>query len=118
MVTHVVIALAVVVLHELGHLAAAFSLGIPVKRVGVTWKGMYIVRETGPAMANLITTLAGPLLNLALAIAWPVSREFALANMVFAIGNLLPLQGSDGLRALALLSKGRLSKPILWSHIA
>jgi Zn-dependent protease len=96
------IGLSVIALHEAAHIMAARSLGIGVKRVGVSWKGMYIVRESGPPVANMITTLAGPLLNLALAATWPVSHEFAIANVVFGLGNLLPIAGSDGRRALTL----------------
>jgi Zn-dependent protease len=96
------IGLLVILLHEAAHIAAAWSLGLGVKRVGVSWKGMYIVRESGPPVANMVTTLAGPFLNLALVAAWPISHEFAIANLVFGIGNLLPMKSSDGLRALAL----------------
>lgn len=99
--------LLVILLHEVGHIAAAWSLGIGVKRVGVSWKGMYIVRKSGPPVANMITTLAGPILNLALVAAWPISHEFAIANLVFGLGNLLPMKGSDGLRALALARRFR-----------
>jgi stage IV sporulation protein FB len=106
MATYLLIAFAVMVLHEVGHLATARALGIRVKRVGISWKGMYVVRETGPTAANLITTLAGPLFNLSLAVAWPLSHEFAWVNVAFAIGNLLPIEGSDGQRALALVTKG------------
>jgi Zn-dependent protease len=101
--------LLVILLHEVGHIAAAWWLGICVKRVGVSWKGMYIVRESGPPVANMITTLAGPFLNLALAASWPVSHEFAIANLVFGLGNLLPMKGSDGLRAMALARRFRTS---------
>lgn len=101
------------ILHEVGHLATARALGIDVKRVGISWKGMYVVREAGPAAANLITTLAGPLFNLSLAMAWPLSRQFALVNVAFAVGNLLPIEGSDGQRAWALITKG-LSHRAVW----
>jgi len=103
MATYFLIALVVMILHEAGHLAAARALGIRIKRAGISWRGMYVVRETGSATANLITTLAGPLFNLSLALAWPLSREFALINALFALGNLLPLEGSDGQRAWALM---------------
>ena len=99
--------LLVILLHEAGHIAAAWSQGICVKRVGGSWKGMYIVRESGPPVANMITTLAGPFLNLVLAATWPVSHEFAIVNLVFGLGNLLPMKGSDGLRALALARRFR-----------
>jgi Zn-dependent protease len=93
------IGLLVMILHEAAHIAAALSFGISIKRIGLSWKGMYIVREAGPPLANLITTLAGPLLNLLLAAAWPASHVFALVNMIFGLSNLLPIGGSDGQRA-------------------
>jgi stage IV sporulation protein FB len=102
--THFLIALVVMILHEVGHLAAARALGIRIKRAGISRRGMYAIRETGPATANLITTLAGPLFNLSLAVAWPLWREFALVNIIFAPGNLLPLKGSDGRRAWGLMT--------------
>lgn len=99
------ILLVVILLHEAGHLVAAISLGIRVRRIGVSWKGMYIVREAGPPLVNMITTLAGPYLNLLLAMAWPAAHMFALMNLVFGLTNLIPLGGSDGQRALTLLAK-------------
>ncbi len=102
--TYIFIALMVIALHEAAHLVAAHTLGIKVRRIGLSWRGAYIVREPGPAMANLLTTLAGPILNLLLVAAWPLSHEFALLNLVFALGNLLPVAGSDGSRAWSLLA--------------
>jgi Zn-dependent protease len=96
--------LLVIVLHEVGHLSAATALGINVKRIGVSWKGMYIVREAGTRRANLITTLAGPFINLLFAAAWSSSHEFALVNLIFGLSNLVPLAGSDGQRAWRLLA--------------
>jgi Zn-dependent protease len=103
------IGLLVILLHEVGHLTAALALGINVKRIGVSWKGIYIVREAGPALANMITTLAGPLLNLLLAFAWPASHVstsvFTSLNLIFGLTNLMPISGSDGQRAFTLLAK-------------
>jgi len=54
----------------------------------------------------MITTLAGPFVNLLLAaVAWPVSHEFAVVNLIFGISNLVPYAGSDGQRALAQLAR-------------
>jgi Zn-dependent protease len=92
----------VILLHEAGHIAVAFSLGIKVKRVGLSWKGVYIVREPGTPLANMITTLAGPALNLLLALSWSAWPYFGMLNLVFAIANLAPHWGSDGQRALRL----------------
>ena len=86
-------------LHELGHLIAALIVGVKVKNIGFRWKGLYVVREAGPPAKNLMISLAGPLLNLALVAFWPLSHEFGLANLCFAFFNLIPLRGSDGERA-------------------
>ncbi|MGD1071405.1 MAG: hypothetical protein ABSB15_14790 [Bryobacteraceae bacterium] len=103
--TNLLIGLLVLLLHEAAHLATALSLGINVKRIGVSWKGMYIVRDPGPPLANMLTTLAGPFLNLLLAVMWPTRHEFAFMNMIFGLTNLFPFGGSDGQRALTLLAR-------------
>jgi len=88
-------------LHEVGHLITALAVGVKVKNVGFCWKGMYMVREPGPPLKNLIISLAGPAVNLALIFTWPWSREFALANLCFTVFNLVPMKGSDGDRAMS-----------------
>ena len=87
-------------LHEVSHIFVALALGIKVKKIGLEWKGIYNVREAGPPIKNLLVTLAGPLMNLALVLSWPWFPKFALANLVFAVVNLLPIAGSDGERAM------------------
>jgi Zn-dependent protease len=93
-------------LHEAAHLVTALILGVKVKNVGFCWKGLYTVREAGPPAKNLLISLAGPLTNLLLIACWPLSRSFGLANLCFFFFNLIPLQGSDGDRAL-----------ICWDHM-
>ena len=88
-------------LHEVGHLLAARAVGVNVKAIGFTWKGMYMVREAGPPAKNLLVSLAGPLMNATLLLFWPLSPAFGLANLCFAFCNLLPIQNSDGERAWA-----------------
>ena len=100
----ILITLFAMVLHEAAHVIASLLLGIRVKRIGISAKGMYIVRESGPPLANLLITLAGPLANLMMACAWLVSRQFALVNLIFGLSNLLPIKGSDGVRAFMLLA--------------
>ena len=95
--------LLAMVLHEIGHLCVAQALGLKVKNVGFSWKGMYTVREAGPPEINLQVSLAGPLTNLALTALWSVSPIFGLAHLFVGICNLLPLPGSDGKRALNCL---------------
>lgn len=99
--------LLAMVLHEIGHLCVAQALGLKVKTVGLSWKGMYTVREAGPPEINFQVSLAGPLTNLALTALWSVSPIFGLANLFVGICNLLPIPGSDGERALNCLAEMR-----------
>jgi Zn-dependent protease len=93
-----------VVLHELSHVAMARMQGLKVKRAGVTWKGPYIVREAGTPQQNLRVCLAGPAANLLLAfVCSHFAPVFAFCNLVLGVYNLLPVPGSDGLRAWRLL---------------
>ena len=82
--------------HEAGHLLAAPLVGIKIKTIGLRWKGLYTVREAGPPIKNLLVSLAGPAVNVALLACWPWSHNFGLANLCFSFFNLLPLEGSDG----------------------
>jgi Zn-dependent protease len=84
--------------HEAAHIVAALVLGIKVKKIGMAWKGMYTVREPGPPKKNLLISLAGPLMNLALLVFWPWSQIFGMANVVCVVANILPVNGSDGAR--------------------
>jgi len=94
------------VLHECGHIVAALALGIKVKSVGLRWKGMYTVREAGPPGRSILVSLAGPLTNVILISTWYWWPTFGLANLCFGFCNLLPIEGSDGERAL-----------ICWQHM-
>ena len=106
-------------LHELGHIAAALSLGLNVKRLGLCWKGVFIVRETGSPIANFITTLAGPGANLMIALTfWSHAPQFALANLTLGLVNLLPFQGSDGHRAYTLLARSLIRFTTMPAEIA
>jgi Zn-dependent protease len=84
--------------HEAGHLVTAPLVGIKIKTIGLTWKGLYTVREAGPPAKNLIVSLAGPLANLALLVFWHLSPKLGLANLCFAFFNIIPIEGSDGER--------------------
>lgn len=94
-------------LHEFGHIAAALLCGVKVKKVGLSRTGLYTVREPGPKWANLCVSLAGPLFNLALAIAMrDILPGFAWVNLIACLYNLLPIPNSDGKRIFALLAGG------------
>ncbi len=98
-------------LHELGHLAAALLCGVKVKKVGLSRTGLYTVREPGPRWANLCVSLAGPLVNLLLAIALrDVLHTFAWVNLFAFAYNFLPIPNSDGSRIVALLARTPLNQ--------
>jgi len=98
------------ILHESAHIIVATYLGVRVKKVGVTWKGIYIIRESGNPLQNLAITLAGPFTNLLSVGVVGLERYlgegafvFAFLSLLIGIFNLLPIPGSDGKRALGLL---------------
>lgn len=95
--------LLAMLLHESGHLLAAAALGLKIKSVALRWKGLATVREAGPPDKNLLVSLAGPLTNILLLLLWHWSPRFGVANLCFAAVNLLPINGSDGDRALTCL---------------
>ena len=108
-------------LHELGHYAAIFGLGGKVSRIRLSASGAEMVlssaRPLGPG-AQMIAALAGPAVNLGLALlaarlavrfgeGWYV---FAGLNLGLAGFNLLPVAQLDGGRALYSLIT------LLWSQ--
>jgi Zn-dependent protease len=96
--------LAAMLLHEMAHVAVALALKVKVHQVGMNWSGPYIRRECGTAKQNLAITLAGPGVNLWLALLFHrISPNFALCNLIIGITNLLPISASDGSRALRLI---------------
>jgi Zn-dependent protease len=92
--------LVAMVFHEAAHIFCALALGLKVKKVGVGWKGMFTVRDPGLPQENLLISLAGPLMNLALLVFWHWEPTFGLANLCTGLVNLLPIKGSDGSRIL------------------
>lgn len=98
--------LLAMVLHEMGHLATSWIVGVRVKSIGLCARGMYVVREAGTPAKNLLVSLAGPFTNVALFLMFlHISPSFTLANLCLAICNLAPVKGSDGDRALACLTQ-------------
>jgi Zn-dependent protease len=94
--------------HEFAHVAMAYLTGVKVKHIGLSWKGPYIVRESGTAVQNTLISLAGPGVNLILcALGWHLSRTFAMVNGLLALINLLPLPLSDGLRVYRIWRRPR-----------
>jgi Zn-dependent protease len=93
------------ILHETGHVCVARRLGLRIKRIGMSWRGPFIVRETGSPNANAIVSAAGPWVNLVLALSfWHDWHSFAIANLVLGLSNLVPTRNSDGSRIWRELS--------------
>lgn len=100
-----------IILHELSHILMARLHGLKIKRVGLSWKGPYVVRESGTLQENFDVSMAGPLGNLLLAALFgSLAPTFGLANLVIGGVNLLPIPSSDGKRALQLLRQGALTE--------
>lgn len=95
-----------VLLHEIAHAAAAFSLGVRTKTIGGSLKGGYIVREYATTrLAEAVITLAGPSVNLLLCFAFvlipsKISWWVAFMNLVLFVTNLIPIGPTDGARLL------------------
>ena len=96
--------LLAMVIHECGHLLTAVVFGIKVKRPRIDRRGIAIVRERGPWFDSMVVSIAGPLINLAFAAAFP-DPTFRLANLCIGLINLIPVNGSDGSHILECLSK-------------
>ena len=106
--------LASVLLHEVAHIATASALGVRIKRVGISWKGPYIVREAGTPPQNLCISLAGPLANAALLFV----PGWFLVNLLLLVPNLV-LRHSDGRRAWncwRLIARPRNAEPALMAE--
>jgi len=93
-----VLGLVAMLFHEAAHIVVALALGVRVKKVGLGWKGIFTVREAGTPGKNLLVSLSGPVMNLALIFWWHWMPAFGLANVCFGVVNLLPIEGSDGAR--------------------
>ena len=97
-----------VAVHEMGHALAILStragriegIVINLRGIGLKWDSY-----GDEPLKRTVVTLAGPLVNLVFA-AYFYSMgfdTFGMANLVFGVVNLMPLPGSDGLRAFAHL---------------
>ncbi|UJF31996.1 M50 family metallopeptidase [Paenibacillus hexagrammi] len=108
---------AIVLIHELGHLAAANGFGWRVKEVQLLpFGGVVIVDELGtpPAREELIVALSGPLqhvwmIALAMLMKWLQIGSiewwdyFIQANMMIGLFNLLPVLPLDGGKVMQCL---------------
>lgn len=105
-----------VLVHELSHSVVARGLGLPVNRIVLQLLGgvSEITREPQTAGREYLVAIAGPLMSIFLAgvgaavlpltpsgsVAQVVAGEFAIANAVVAVFNLLPGLPLDGGRVL------------------
>lgn len=95
--------------HEWGHLGALRLAGAKVERLRLTAFGAEILADTRylPYPAEILCTLAGPAVNLILALIFSrVTGDYVLAgaNLLLGAFNLLPIPSLDGGRALYLLA--------------
>jgi Zn-dependent protease len=107
--------LVAAVLHEAAHLVTALVLKVKVKRIGLNWRGPYIVREPGTPVKNSFVSLAGPGINLLLCmLSYHQALTFALVNGFLALFNLLPfIPSSDGQRVYRLWTHRSRPQPLL-----
>ncbi len=96
-------ALCAAAAHELGHLAAVWAAGGRVNRLRLTAAGAELRLEgTMSYGRELLCALAGPMVNLVLALAASRLGAVVFAGLNLALGsfNLLPLSALDGGKAL------------------
>lgn len=99
-----------ILLHELAHVAVAWTHGVKIKRLGISWRGPFIVREHAAVpMTDAKIALAGPVANLILALSfWQSAHVFALVNLILGVYNLIPfIPRNDGSHALRAIRSGR-----------
>lgn len=87
-------------LHECGHIMAALYFKVPLRRVGLCRKGVYVQRARTTGWPEVVICLAGPAVNLVLAL---LPGPAGLCNLVIGVVNLLPIKNSDGTHALEIL---------------
>lgn len=83
-------------IHEIGHLAAMYFLGVPVLGINLHPGGARI--EAGPMEPGeeIICALAGPVAGAVTIFAWKWFPELAVAGLVQTVFNLIPIYPLDG----------------------
>jgi Zn-dependent protease len=100
--------LACLLMHEVGHMATATLLGVPVYEFGLRFAGAYNRRSYASTRRDeVLISLSGPLMNLFLAIPLyfvpHVGVQLAMGNLALFVVNLVPMPSSDGLRILRVI---------------
>jgi membrane-associated protease RseP (regulator of RpoE activity) len=134
--------LCAMLLHELGHLAAARACQVPVHELGIGWGprllgtqlggvefklhalpvGAYVrldmrTLQTRPLSQQVLVLLAGVIVNLCIA-ALAGETLFGAMNLLLAATNLLPLYQQDGWKCGMVLVRallGRRSAVVEWA---
>jgi Zn-dependent protease len=102
-------------LHEVGHMAMARALDVPVREFGLRMGGAYIRRAYASCRRDeILISAAGPamnvLLSLPLLLVPLIGKQLALGNVALGVINLLPIPASDGMRILKNL-RGEANPP-------
>lgn len=103
-----ILLLASLLLHEVGHMLVARTLGVPVHEFGLRLAGAYNRRSYATRRRDeILISAAGPGMNFLAAmllLAIPqIGAQLFICNMLLCIGNLIPLPSSDGLRILRMI---------------
>jgi len=85
------------VIHEFGHILAAWMVGCQIKQVGISRLGPYVRRTSAKTpLGNAFVALAGPGMNILTAAVFFVFRlPYAWIPMFIGVINLLPVPNSD-----------------------
>lgn len=98
MLVLILLTLMHIVIHEIGHVVAAYAAGSKVKKIGFSRKGLYIVRSPAATpLLNALVSFGGPAINIMtglLFLAYYVPH--APLPMYIGFFNLLPFPESDG----------------------
>jgi membrane-associated protease RseP (regulator of RpoE activity) len=101
------------VIHEIGHILAAWMVGCKVKQVGFSRLGPYVRRTSAKTpWGNAFVALAGPGINILTSILFVVfSLPYAWIPMFIGVLNLLPVPNSDLSKSLHYLRASVSSTP-------
>lgn len=119
--------LSAAALHELGHIAALRAFGGRISRFSVSPFGAEMTISDTKRLsygAEMVVTLAGPAVNLILAVVlgmsgsrWDSAYVFAGAQLVLGLFNLIPARPLDGGRLLWLVTAW-LTEPFTADRVA